>query len=250
MSQSELPHRLSQIQTLWTVVCRARGGGPTQIVNSAQAQLLERYGKVIYRYLLGSLRNHDAAEELSQEFALRFVRGDLGGADPHRGRFRDFLKGVLSHLIGDYYRQHRKQPLPLPSAHEPAVSAEIPAGGDDAFLANWRDELLNRAWNSLLQLEQQSGQPFHTVLQFRATHTDLRSEQMAGQLSDRLGRAVNAAWVRQTLHRAREKFAEALVDEVLQTLENPTVSELEQELIDLGLMEYCRPLLTQLRNES
>ena len=32
-------------------------------------------------------RDPDAAEELSQEFALRFVRGDLGGADRGRGRF-------------------------------------------------------------------------------------------------------------------------------------------------------------------
>ena len=38
-------------------------------------------------------RDKDAADELSQEFALRFVRGDLKGADRERGWFRDFLKG-------------------------------------------------------------------------------------------------------------------------------------------------------------
>ena len=100
------------------------------------------------------------------------------------------------------------------------------------FLTSWRNELLNRAWGSLAELEQQSGKPFHAVLQFRAAHPDVRSEQMARELSDQMGKEVNAAWVRQNLHRARDRFAEALVNEVVQTLRNPTVSDLEQELIE------------------
>lgn len=249
MSQSELQQRLSQIQTLWTIVGQAGSGGSTTVVNSAQEQLLLRYGKVVYRYLLGALRDPDAADELSQEFALKFVRGDLGGADRGRGRFRDYLKGVLYHLIGDYHRRRRKQPLPLLDAHQPAAAAENSAASDEEFLTSWRNELLNSAWNSLLVLEQEQGKPFHTVLQFRATHAEMRSEQMATQLSEQMGTAVNAAWVRQTLHRARERFAEALVDEVVQSLSNPTAGELEQELIDVGLMEYCRPLLDQMEGQ-
>ena len=99
----------------------------------------------------------------------------------------------------------------------------------------------------LAQHEQQNGQPFHTVLQYRAAHPETRSEQMAEELSAQMGKQVNAAWVRQTLHRAREKFAEILLDEVVQTLRTPTISDLEQELIDIGLIEYCRPVLAQMR---
>jgi RNA polymerase sigma-70 factor (ECF subfamily) len=250
MSQSGLPQRLSQIQTLWTVVCRARGDEGTKGVIIAQEQLLARYGKVVHRYLLGALRDADAADELSQEFALRFVRGDLQGADPTRGRFRDFLKGVLCHLIGDYHRRRQKQPLPLLAEHEPAAAAAETVASDEQFLVSWRNELLNRAWSALLALEQESGKPFHAVLRCRAAQPDLRSEQMASELSLQLGKEVTAAWVRQTLHRARDRFAEALVDEVVQTLCEPTVGELEQELIDIGLMEYCRPILAKMRTES
>src|SRR5262245_9344598 len=246
---SDLQHRLSQIQTLWTVVCRAGGDDSTRVVNAAQEQLLARYGKAVHRYLLGALRDQDTADELFQEFALRFVRGDLGGADPARGRFRDYLKGVLSHLIGDFYRRRRKQPLALHGEFEPAAAADEPIGSDEDFLKSWQNELLNRAWGALLQLEVENEQPFHTVLKFRAANPEMRSEQMATELSNQLGKTVNAAWVRQTLHRAREKFAEALVEEVVQTLESPTVSMLEQELIDIGLIEYCRPFLSKLRSE-
>jgi len=247
MSQPDLAHRISQIQTLWTVVGQAGGEGTTHAVNAAQEQLLERYGKAVYRYLLGAIRDSDAADELYQEFALRFVRGDLAGADPARGRFRDYLKGVLSHLVGDHYRRKRKQPLALNPEYEPSAAADEPALSDEDFLASWRNELLGRAWTALAQHEKHNSQPFHTVLQYRAAHPETRSEQMAEELSSQMGKPVNAAWVRQTLHRAREKFAEILLDEVVQTLRGPTMNDLEQELIDIGLIEYCRPALASMR---
>jgi RNA polymerase sigma-70 factor (ECF subfamily) len=242
MPDSNTPQRLSQIETLWSVVCRAGGERAAGGVSVAQQQLLERYGKVAHRYLLGALRDADAADELSQEFALRFVQGSLRGADPQRGRFRDYLKGVLIHLIGDHHRRRRRNPLPLAAEFDPATSA-APMEADDAFLVSWRDELLNRGWKALLQLEEQSGQRYHTVLRFRAEHAELRSEQMATELGLLLGHSVTAGWVRQTLHRARGKFAAVLIDEVTQTLVDPTLEELEQELIDIGLHEYCRPAL-------
>jgi hypothetical protein len=50
------------------------------------------------------------------------------------------------------------------------------------------------------------------------------------------------------VHRARKRFAGALVDEVLNSLNPPTQEHLEEELRDLGLLEYCRPALEQRRN--
>jgi RNA polymerase sigma factor (sigma-70 family) len=239
--------RLSQIQTMWTVICRAHGDGPEEAVHAAQVQLMDRYGKVVQRYLLGALRDPHAAEELTQEFALRFVRGDLKGADRHRGRFRDFLKGTLFHLIGDFHRRKKKEPFPLEADQDRSDAESIDSESDRQFLESWRAELLEQAWKSLATLEQETAQPFHSVLQFRAQHPEMRSTEMAEQLSQELGRAVNAAWVRQTLHRAREKFAACLVDDVQATLDSPTVEQLEDELIVLGLHGYCQPVLEQLR---
>ena len=209
---------------------------------------MERYGKVVHRYLLGALRDCDAADELSQEFALRFVRGGSKGADPERGRFRDFLKGVLFHLIGDYYRRRKRDPQPLPDQHDPAAAAEEVTFSDSQFLESWRNELLNRAWKALADHEARTGQPFHSVLRMRAEKVDLRSTELAKRLSTTLNKAVTPDWVRQNLHRAREKFAELLVDEVVQTIVQPTLHDLEQELIELELYQYCRPALDQISN--
>jgi RNA polymerase sigma-70 factor (ECF subfamily) len=246
MSPNDANKPLNEIPTFWTVVCQAHDGTP-HTVSAAQKQLLERYGKAVQRYLLGALHDPHAADELFQEFALRFLRGDFHRADPERGRFRDFVKGVLSHLIADYHRRRQKQPLPLPAGSlAPDALAQGPDDLDRPFRDSWRDELLSRAWTALAEVESQTGQPFHTVLLFRAQNPDLRSPQMAERLSKRLGKAVTAAGVRQTLHRARDKYADLLVADVLQTLNEPTLPALEQELADLGLLNYCAGALERL----
>ncbi len=45
------------------------------------------------------------------------------------------------------------------------------------------------------------------------------------------------------LHRAREKFAAHLIDDVAQSLTEPTEEQLHEELLDLGLLDYCRSAL-------
>jgi RNA polymerase sigma-70 factor (ECF subfamily) len=231
---------LNRISTLWTVVCQARDG-PREAVAPAQEVLLRRYGGAVHRYLLGALRDPEAADDLAQEFALRFLRGDFRGADRQRGRFRDFVKGVLAHLIADH---HRRRPPPLPLGPcEPAAPAESVPDTDAQFLASWRESLLARAWEALERVQSETGQPVYTVLRFRADHLDVHSGLMAEQLSAKLGRPLTAAGVRQTLHRAREKYVDLLVQEILQTLDAPTPEQVEQELIDLGLLEFCAPAL-------
>jgi hypothetical protein len=49
--------------------------------------------------------------------------------------------------------------------------------------------------------------------------------------------------VRKRLHYARDKFTELLLQEVLRTLEVATREQLEEELQDLGVLEYCRGAL-------
>jgi RNA polymerase sigma-70 factor (ECF subfamily) len=236
------PH-LSRISTYWAVICQANQG-PSEAARAAQQWLLERYNKAIKRYLLGALRNEEAAEECAQEFALRFLKGDCRGANPERGRFRDFVKGVLFHLIADHHRGRQRQPRHLPeSSMEPADSSAGPDDADRQFLETWRAELLDRAWKGLAGLQNQTGQPYYTVLRLRAEHAEMRSAQMAELLSQQRDKPVTADWVRQTLRRARDRFAELLVDEVAQTLKAPRREQIEQELSELELLDYCRQAL-------
>jgi RNA polymerase sigma factor (sigma-70 family) len=242
MEAENLNQRLSLISTLWSLVCRAHQG-PAEAVNAAREQLLERYQGAVHRYLRKVLHDPDAADEVFQEFALQLVHGDLRGANPQRGRFRNFVKGTLFHLIADYRKQRRDWPGPLPGDGAALVANPEEGECDRQFVESWADELLAHAWAGLADLEARTGQPFYAILRFRADHPELQSPQLAEQLTAQLGRPITAVGVRQTLHRAREKFADLLLDEVAQSLESPTADQLQQELADLGLLDYCRPVL-------
>jgi RNA polymerase sigma-70 factor (ECF subfamily) len=243
MSQEAVNQRLSQISTAWSMLCQAHEGAP-ETMKAARRQLMQQYGAAVYRYLLAAVRSPDAADELYQEFALRFVRGDFKSASPDRGRFRSFLKTSLYHLIVDHQRRQKRQPVPLsPDSPEPAVEDSQLATSDQEFLTAWRAELLGRAWKDLARFEGETGQPLFTVLRLRADHPDLQAPQMAEQLVAKLGKAVTPEWIRKRLHLARAKFADYLLAVVVQTLETPSEEELEHELIDLGLLDYCRSAL-------
>jgi RNA polymerase sigma-70 factor (ECF subfamily) len=95
--------RLSQMSTAWTAFFQAHEG-PDEATKAARRDLILRYSGPVHRYLMASLRDPDAADEVYQEFALRLVRGDFRRASPDRGRFRDFLKTTLYHLIVDHQR--------------------------------------------------------------------------------------------------------------------------------------------------
>jgi RNA polymerase sigma-70 factor (ECF subfamily) len=246
MDQDELDRRLSQISTAWTTLDRAHSG-PADAASEAQRRVLRRYGGAIYRYLLGATRDPEAADELFQEFALRFVRGDFRRADPRRGRFRDFLKTALYHLIVDTQRARGRRPLPLADGADPADPDRPQADNDREFLDAWRAELIELAWNGLADAERQSGQPLYTVLRFRTDHPDLRSHQVAEQLTRRSGQARSAEWVRKWLQKGRERFSDLLLEAVADSLGDSKAEAIEQELIDLSLLEYCRPALDRLR---
>src|SRR5437868_14797454 len=160
MSNKSLTSHLSQITTLWSV-WRVAHNGPAGAVQAAQARLLERYGGAIRRYLQSAVRDPEAVEELFQEFALRLLRGSLGGADPERGRFRDFVKGVLFHLIADHHKRRQRAPRNLPADYpEPGFEPSL-ADSERMFLQSWRDELMARAWSALAEVEKAGGPPLY-----------------------------------------------------------------------------------------
>ena len=173
---------ISRIATAWSMVREAHGDHTA--VQSAQQRLLDRYGGAVRRYALSALRNEDAADEVFQEFALKFVRGDFGKADPERGRFRAFVKTVVYRLIVDYQRRAKKRVAKgrctrtLPSrppirTRRTTMRCSTPVGATSC---------LARCWQKLADDEAQSGKPYHTVLRYRVDHPDLRSPELAAGL--------------------------------------------------------------------
>lgn len=230
---------LSRISTHWDVVAEAHRAAD-DAATAARHELLLRYGEAVYRYLRVAVRDPQAADDLSQEFAVRWLSGGFRHADPSRGRFRNYLSTALHHLVIDHFRRKQSEPIPLnpDSALHPPAPPESGAL-EEAFVAAWRRGVLDVAWREL----ERTDEPQYAVLKWRATNPDETAEAFAERLSVRRGRPHTAAGVRQTLRRARKAFAELLVAEVARSLGGAPKERVERELDDLGLLGYCRPIL-------
>jgi RNA polymerase sigma-70 factor (ECF subfamily) len=233
----ELP--LNEIETHWSDILRAHQG--EEEAHDARARLALRYIGAVRRYMTRVLRDADAAAELAQEFAVRVLRGDFRHADPGRGRFRDLVRTAASNLVCDYYRRRRVRPsTPSAEAPEPVAPLEPSEEPDAEFLWNWRMELFRRAMAALAAYQSRTGRPYHEVLSLRMSNPKLTSAELAAVFSARYGEPVGDVWFRQNLRRARGCLADLLLDEVATSLGDATIEDLEQELIALDMLDYCR----------
>jgi RNA polymerase sigma-70 factor (ECF subfamily) len=239
MNSEDRNQRLSRIATRWSEVAEAHAG-PADVAAAARQRLMLRYCGAAYRYLLGAVRDADAADDLCQEFAVRFLRGDFRRADPDRGRFRDYIKTVLVNLVNDYHHARQARPQPLDTdAPEPLAAAESSLPPDAAFDSSWRQELLDKTWTVLAA----ANPAYHAALWLRAESPEMPSAEMAARLTAQLGKSVTPENVRKLLQRAHAKFADLLLDEVAASLDSPTAAEMEAELKVLDLLRYCRSAL-------
>jgi RNA polymerase sigma-70 factor (ECF subfamily) len=233
--------RLSQLTTQWTLLVRSHQRSDPAAAHEAQADLLPRYCAAIYRYLLAVVRDSNVADDLCQEFALRFVRGDFRHARPDKGRFRDYLKVSIVRLAREYKAGSRD---------EVAVSAgELKAAGVDegpaalleaAFDAECRRDMLNRTWGDLKEATAGPPPTMYDVLRLKCREPSLPSAQLAGKLSTAVGRELSAESVRQMIHRARERFAALLRRQVAAVVGTDDPGDVDAELAALGLLEYVR----------
>ena len=233
---------LAQISTAWSIVLRAKGG--TGVSEPELVSFFASYRGAVYRYFLTSLGRNDIAEDLTQDFALRFVRGDFSNVHPDRGRFRDFLRVALANQLRDYRRRQKlrggKEVLEA-DPPEPEGDSDAGAGFDE----NWRDELLAQTWTALEQHQQATGQMYFTALKLKATETPRLGVELAELFSKQTQSVASDEAFRKVLQRARRRFGELLLRLVADTLAIPTRDELEHELAELKLLAYCRELLPE-----
>lgn len=234
------PRPLAQISTAWSIVLKSKDGA--NVPAEEVASFFARYHGAVYRYFLTSLRRPDVAEELAQDFAVRFLRGDFSNVHPDRGRFRDFLRVSLANQLRDYRRRQK-----LRGGNDPFVEETPDQGAGETsastFDENWRDELLAQTWSALEQHQTATGQMYHVALKLKAVEVNRPSVELAEFYSQQVKSETSSDAFRKVLERARRRFGELLLHIVADTLAIATRDELERELSDLKLLAYCKELL-------
>ncbi len=236
VQDNEFGPRLDQIETRWSLLRRAHDS----TINSgseARNVLVMRYSPAIRSYVKAIVKNDEQADELSQDVVVRILKGDFAGADQDRGRFRDLLKVAVRNMVRNHWdksNRRRTVDLEVENAEQGEHDPE-----NDPWLEGWRNNLLDITWSRL----QSQGSMYHQVLKIRAEHPQADSAQLAELVSAQVGKEVNAAAVRQQLRRARLRFAEIMVEEIADGIDDPSPDRVQQELISLGLFENIKDVL-------
>lgn len=239
--KSEFAPRLDRIETRWSLV-RLAHGGTMQSSTEARRTLVLRYSSAIRGYVGALTRNKEDSDEIAQDVVVRMLRGDFGGADPDRGRFRDLLKVAVRNMVKNHWdKSNRRKGVD----HDLERVADAFDDTDtDPWIDQWRNNVMQNAWQALTDYEQKHpDRPMATVLQMRASFPEDTSQQMAERLSQKLGKPIRADSLRQQLRRARVRFAEYVVEEIADGLNTATPERIQEELIHLGLYEQIKDVL-------
>ncbi len=236
MASTSLEQRLSKITTNWDDLIEAHQSHAYEPEAARKrGAILRRYAACVYQYIFGATRCHHASEDLSQEFALRFIRGDFRNANPDCGRFRDYLKRSLRNLVTDHFRRQSSNAV---SGNMEQAESKTIATLEKEFSSQWRKQLLGSSWESLREHQESAGNQYYSVLQLRSELPNANSDQLARQFSIHHDRDVSADWFRQNLRRARLKFSQFLVKEVGRTIQSDSEDDVKDELAELGLQKY------------
>lgn len=210
------------------------------------AQFVLRYAPAIEAYLMALVHDADKVDEIRQDFLLRVLQKGIVPPTELKGRFRHYLKVAVRNAAISHLR--RKSPHQA----EPEALAQLAAEEDvppleKEWTERWRRCILDRVWEALEMHERKTPDNHAcTVLRTYVEHHQVEdSDAMAQRAAERLKKPVRAEAFRKQLSRARRLFAKLLIQEVVQTLEDPSPPRVEEELVDVGLLADVLPYLPE-----
>jgi DNA-directed RNA polymerase specialized sigma24 family protein len=220
--------------TQWGLVTAASAEGAAE-ARVALGELYQLYCYPVYTFIRRCGYRREDAQDLTQDFFVHLLeKGALGRADPHRGRFRNFLLGALRHFLANAAERDSackrgggcQRVFLDDDAAEECYQLAAPEGltAEKLFEAQWAGALVEATFARLrCELESEGkGHIFEALQGFLAGRAAPSYQKVADGLNLSLG-AVKTA-----IHRLRGRFGALLREEVARTVAAP--AEIDEEL--------------------
>ena len=155
--------------TAWSMLEHAKSPDKAE-VTAAMNRFIVGYWRPIYRFLRAKGCRHDTAEDLTQEFFLKFLDHDwLAKADASRGRFRNYLLAILKRFLADQgsgraprqmaFDQALVQVSALARDEERSFEPSHHELAEDVFMKQWAQALVEEVRGELAAWCRQRGRP-------------------------------------------------------------------------------------------
>ena len=239
------------VTTRWNLILSGSNSktGEHQI-RAALAEICRIYWRPIFFFVARRGYSPEDAEDLTQDFFLRILKGDwLQKADPTRGRFRSLLLKSVQNFLNDAIDKTKARkrggdisfiswdPWMTEAPSELALSNEALNSwtAERLFDAGWAATVVQRAIRRLREECERKGRlrVFEVLNPYlTAEREDISYARLATKLR------VAETTVKKLLYHMRQRFRRLLRDEVAQTVADP--ADVEDELRYLcGALAAC-----------
>jgi DNA-directed RNA polymerase specialized sigma24 family protein len=222
--------------TRWGRVVTA-GGDPAG-AGEALSELCRAYWYPLYAFIRrrGS-GPHEAADLTQAYFAGLLERGALARADPLKGRFRSFLRADCAFFLADQADRARAlkrgggvAPLSIDARDAEGryrVEPADEATPERSFDRDWAHALLARALEAVA--DEHRDPPRAALFEaLKVVLTDGPRAAPHARIASELGLSVAA--VESAARRLRRQFAQAVRSEIASTLDDPSPTDVEDEI--------------------
>lgn len=213
--------------TQWSLVLVAGARGSAE-AEEALERLCSLYWYPVFAFVRRCGHGAQEAQDLTQSFFTRIIeKGDLGDADPSRGRFRSFLLTACQHFLSNA----RDRALALKrGGGAPVLSIDFAAaeGRYQRFLSHSEtpERLYDRQWcltllGTVLDGVREEYVASGNTALFDRLSGFLTMDDAAGSHADAAAElGMTAGAVRVAVHRLRRRYKEALRAQVSSTVQS------------------------------
>lgn len=220
--------------TRWSLIADACSEG--EQARPALEQLCRDYRPPVLAYVRGHGHGRHDAEDLTQEFFVRFIeQGWYSVATPERGRFRALLLTAVRRFVqnSDAQRRAIKRGGDIRLvAFEDSTTAAAPGSPEQAFMQSWVAILLERARHRLHEEYQEAGRTALFEQLWPCIDGRAGSDELLA-IAECLGQRRNTVAVH--LHRMRKRLRQLIRLELLATVGSREDLEAELEELRQGL---------------
>jgi len=222
--------------THWSVVLEAQGPSPT--AQAALEKLCRTYWRPIYGYVRRQGTDVEDAKDLTQGFfALLLERRDLDAVRQEKGRLRSYLLTSLKHFLANerdramaIKRGAGQRLIPLEDLHERERVGFEPSetlAADQIYERRWALSVLDQVVTRLGEEYRAAGKTSAGLFdQLQKSLTKEPDRASPADTAEEFGMTVSA--VRQASYRLRQRYRQALRDEIAHTVMLP--GDIDDEL--------------------
>lgn len=228
--------------TAWTLVRRVQAGEPAPKVEEALDSLCKTYWEPVRRYLRALGCREEEAPDVTQEFFASFLRnGGFERANPALSKLRTFIKLAAGNFLTNHWRnkfaQCRGGGVVAQNIDDvPEIAGAERSLAEQAYDREWAQVVFSTALAKVAGDYAKRGraQVFEAVKEGLLRPGGIADTTGVAQ---RLG--IPEAQVRLAVHRARQRLAEALRDEVAATVDSAADADAEVRYL-IGVIAHAQ----------